>query len=265
MAEIGNRALMSMSLVQSALGSSVSASGTSPYTVGTATVTVPSTTVAGNLLILHVASNQHYVTATSQQNPTTTVTAPGISSGSWRQATGGSYGGQVGKHDGGFFNILYFNNAPSISSGSTISIQFDVLSSGLVYTTACQFSFYEFSGISIATPSTIRDVTRSLNDQTSGIPGNGSMTTTVTDLVMCGFAGDSGTCTVGSGYTLSGISMSLTTSTTTTSQLQYKLDVPAGPQATSFSGTSQANYSPGAVGLKGLVITATSSYGFFFG
>jgi hypothetical protein len=249
-----------MSLLQSVLGSNISGTGTSPFTVGTCTVNLPQTTQAGSLLVIFAASTTHSHTTGQVELPNAVPSISGIPNGNWRGPAGNLWH-DSGRTNGGQANILFIANAPSIPAGTAINVTFSYPGSGITYDGVCEFAFYEFSGI-YQTPSPLTapvDTSRSLNFDNPATPTTGTPTvnastnysTTVNnDLVIVGFAGNSGNVSAGTGYTL-GLNMTAAG----TAQMQYAFNVPSGAQTgANFTGT-ETLFSAFAVAFKPLPVT----------
>lgn len=246
---------MAMVLVQSRLGGSGSQGSTpAPWTLTSSAVGFSSTTTAGNLLVCACYGRTSSAT-TGVGNGNLTPTTSGIT---WTSAGIQNAWSVTPGTTGGSYNIYYSANAPSITSATTTAVAHSTAGSGFSASMSVEFALYEFSGIATTSPV---NVTRAPG-QSTGTPGAGTLTTTLTDLVIVAFSGNSANATAGSGYTL-GVNMTVST----TGQLQYALDVPAGGQATAFTPGAQTNFAAGAVGFKIAPAPASTprTYGFFFG
>jgi len=245
---------MAISLLQSGRGSSVSATGTVPFTVGTATYTLPQATQAGSLLIIHHAGTAHSHTAGQFEGPSAAISIPGLGSFSspagnqWKEGTNTT---------GGIADIDYLANAASVPMGTVVSVTFSMPGSGVTYDVTGEFYFYEFAGVVTSSPV---EVAHSFNSPNTGVPTQNNLTTVNTDLIMVGYAGSDSNAAAGSGYTI-GSSMLVSVY----SEVQYILNQSPGTFTTSFGSGSQTHFGGFAVAFKAAAVTANSSYGFFFG
>lgn len=203
---------------------------------------------------------QNVTAASSGQREASSIqpSMVGGPSASWRSPTGGSLNESTTLVKA--FSIVYLQNCPAASAGDTLTVQFVFAGTGNTHTITCEFAAYVFTGVQTnVNPSNIVDVSRS-PAASSGTPTTSNLPTTVTDLILVGFMGDTGNISQGAAYTL-GINMT----TATFSQFQYILNQASGSISTAFSGT-QTNYVAGATSLKASTAVAfQSSWGFLAG
>jgi hypothetical protein len=229
------------SLVQSFYGSFNSGTWTSPGSI-TATVNIPNAITAGNCVIVFAAiknTTHHAGTFDGVQAQPSFPSAPFAN---WRTASGNSFNLSTTVQLS--FSMLYLQNAPAISSGTTLTVTFATNGVGNTQDVVGEFAAYEFSGVKTnANPSLVLDAFREPGTG-SGVPTSGNLTLSGSgDLVLSGYIGDTTLSTVGSGFTL-GINM-----TQVFSGMEYKLSGSVGANATAFGSGSQSNYVGGAAGL----------------
>lgn len=248
-------------LVQSTLCGSIGASWTiaGPNIDVTATGNFGSTTTSGNLLVLHAAYQQGRLTGTGL--PPTTIATPTTAGVTWAAILNGGWSAGTARNNE---FIWIAGNAPSVSSGTTTTIHFTI--SAAVGTSSgggfAEFSLYEFSGIvhssSTGVGGPLIDKDAGLPNQTGGAPATANLATTVPDLVIASFTGNSANDTAGAGYTLG-----QTFTVATTTQFQYKTGVAAGSVATGFTG-AQGNWGAISIAFKELAATGRNR-AYFFG
>jgi hypothetical protein len=248
---------VSASLVQSKLGGNASGAFTAGGSQSvSATSNFASNTTAGNLLVL-VATNRQTRTSGSGFNPASiTVTTSGVT---WVNAlTAGP--GDVGTVRSGS-TLYYKSNAPSVSSGSTITVQYATSGLGSANgTLEIEFAIYEFSGVSTSTstgvPGALIDQEVTSNSHVGGSP-TVSMTTTNNDLIITFFKGNSSNAVQPAGYTL-GQNMSVVT----VGQMAWNGLVASGAQTITWSG-AQSNWGNSAIAFRFLPATGFTSADLF--
>ncbi len=253
---------MSIALAQSSLGSH--ASGTYNNLGGSVTVSVgPVTTTAGSLLVMvGYSSAQATVNAVETVAPSFPTGGSGLT---WRGNFSGSW--LSGTTNRGGSSIFWVGNAPAQTA-----VTFNMVvgagggSAGSTGTFVGECAFYEFTGISASNNQSlggpILDAEGQLQSQTSGTPNAGTLTTTLTDLIIVASAATGSPLSAGSGFTLGQTTTGLSG---VVGQFQYALNVASGSIATSYLSGTPAHWGAAAMAFKPGAATGNSSYGFFFG
>lgn len=236
---------MSAILVQSALGTNQSGSFTTSGGVLflNCTATFPSNTTVGSLLVLIAYHNQHR-TSGSGFAPASFVISGGVT---WNSLLSAGFDGTADRQNS---TLFFRGNSPSVSSGTTITAQLQTSGGAGAAngTEVAEFAIYEFSGL-VASNSTVVggaliDTNSTRSSQTGGSPSTVNLTTTVSDLVLAFFKGNSSNDTAGTGYAL-GQNMVAATA----GQMQYNGNVSSGSISTAFVG-AQTNWGCAAVAFK---------------
>lgn len=252
-------------LVQSILGGNASASWTAAANVNIpVTGSFGSTTTSGNLLLLFAFYQQGRLTGSGL--PPTAFNTPVTSGITWSSILNSSVtqsdgSGAVTKHLG---TLFICGNAASISAGTVTTVTLGISSNGGTSTggAIAEFSMYEFSGIahssSTAVGGALIDKDAALQNQAGGNPGTANLVTTVSDLVIGAFVGNSANAAAGAGYTLGQTGVAATTA-----QFQYQTGVAPASVSTAFSG-AQANWAALSAAFKELPASSRNR-AYFFG
>lgn len=254
-----------ITLVQSAVGGSVSGSGVAtpgyPFSLTTSAVGFGSPTTPGNFLVCVVWADLSWNNYPIGFTGTSVPSTPGFT---WLTPCEAGVGSVAALYNRWVW-IFCIPNAASMTSATTFTMGVNTGGTSTNVTIALEFSLYEFSGIDTSAgalpPSYVAgiDVAGAGHDGTGsatspqtnatyplGVPALGYLPTTTTDLVIVAVAAaPGGSLGPGSGY-VSGISASVAV----TGETQYQLNAAPGSVSTAFGGTV-INWACAAVAFKG--------------
>src|ERR1035438_4577416 len=223
-----------ITMVQCALGGSVSSTGSGTQTFTTSPAAFPSPTTAGNLLVLVAWQAEQ-----SSVDPTQAgyINTPLTSGFTWVALPGpilwGGYGSSTQLIEG-MTAIFYIANAASMGAGDFTTVSGSPQTAGS-YNIQYEFSLCEFAGA--ATLSALETHASANANVSLSVPetGGGTITTAnVHDLIVMSFTANRATgsgISAGTGYTL-GPSAAVAT----LGQSQYLLDAPLGVNVRAFGG-----------------------------